>query len=75
MPDEYTFSLNKSYYRESRTHFPGKREWQNHRNPGKSGLGNPGNETLVRAELLQEIGAIQKKPERIEVIREGSIDT
>jgi hypothetical protein len=47
MPEEYTFSLNKSYSRESRTNFPGKREWQNRRNPGKSGTGNPGNETLT----------------------------
>jgi hypothetical protein len=47
MPEEYTFLLYKSYSRESRTDFPGKREWQNHRDPGKSGTGNPGNETLA----------------------------
>jgi hypothetical protein len=47
MPEEYIFLLNKSYSRESRTYFPGKREWQNCRDPGKSGTGNPGNETLI----------------------------
>jgi hypothetical protein len=47
MPEEYTFLLNKSYSRESRTDFPGKWEWQNRRDPGKSGTGNPGNETLL----------------------------
>jgi hypothetical protein len=46
MPEEYTFLLNKSYSREYRTDFPGKREWQN-REIGKSGTGNPGNETLL----------------------------
>jgi hypothetical protein len=46
MPEEYTFLLNKSYSRESRTDFPGKREWQNCWDPGKSGTGNPGNEAL-----------------------------
>jgi hypothetical protein len=46
MPEVYTFLLKKSYSRESRTDFPGKREWQNRRDPGKSGTGNPGNETL-----------------------------
>jgi hypothetical protein len=47
MPEEYTFLLNKSYYRESRTDFSGKWEWQNRRDPGKSGTGHPGNETLL----------------------------
>jgi hypothetical protein len=46
MPEKYTFLLNKSYSRESRTDFSRKREWQNRRDPGKSGTGNPGNETL-----------------------------
>jgi hypothetical protein len=45
MAEEYTFLLNKSYSRESRANFPGKRE--NRRDPGKSGTGNPGNETHV----------------------------
>jgi hypothetical protein len=56
MPEEYTFLLNKSYSWESRTDFPGKREWQNRRDPGKSGTGNPGNETLVRACAVVEGG-------------------
>jgi hypothetical protein len=51
MPEEYTFLLNKSYSRESRTDFPGKREWQNCRDPGKSGTGIPGNETLVAGNI------------------------
>jgi hypothetical protein len=55
MPEEYTFLINKSYSRESRTDFPGKREWQNRRDPGKSGTGNPGNETLVWAAKLSSL--------------------
>jgi hypothetical protein len=51
MPKEYTFLLNTSYSRESRTDFPGKWEWQNRRDPGKSGTGNPGNETLVQGSI------------------------
>jgi hypothetical protein len=47
MPEEYTFLLNKLYLRESRTDFPGKREYKYCRDPGKSGTGNPGNETLL----------------------------
>jgi hypothetical protein len=46
MTEDYTFLLNKSYSRESRTDFPGKRECQNRWDPGKSGTGNPGIESL-----------------------------
>jgi hypothetical protein len=46
MPEEYEKLSNKSYSRESRTNFPGKQECNNRRDPGKSGTGNPGNETL-----------------------------
>jgi hypothetical protein len=59
MPEEYTFFLNKSYSRESRTNIPGKREWQNRRDPGKSGMGNPGNETL----LLTFVNATPTSPD------------
>jgi hypothetical protein len=55
MPEEYTFLLNKSYSQESWTDFPGKREWQNRRDPGKSGTGNPGNETLVATGLQTKL--------------------
>jgi hypothetical protein len=54
MPEEYIFLLNKSYSRESRNDFPGKREWQNCRDPGKSGTGNPGNETLLSFPLSRK---------------------
>jgi hypothetical protein len=47
MAEDKTNLLNQSYSRESRTDFPGKRESKNRRDPGKSGTGNPGNETLV----------------------------
>jgi hypothetical protein len=53
MPEEYTFLLNKSYSRESWTDFPGNRKWQNRRDPGKSGTGNPGNETLLTLSTVQ----------------------
>jgi hypothetical protein len=52
MPEEFTFLLNKSYFRESRTDFPGKRDWQNRRDTGKSGTVNPGNETLPVSDLF-----------------------
>jgi hypothetical protein len=58
MPEEYTFLHKKSFSRESRTDFPGKREWQNRRDPGKSGTGNPGNETLDTASLGSKAAAM-----------------
>jgi hypothetical protein len=48
MPKENTVLLNKSYSRESWNDFPEKQQGKNHRVPGNSGTGNPGNETLLK---------------------------
>jgi hypothetical protein len=79
MPEEYTFLLYKSNSRESRTDFPGKWEWQNRRDPGKSGTGNPRNETLGKTPfsllwfLWQDEGCVDGKT-FFDLIRQVGLD-